>query len=46
MVVNASNFQVLLFGLNTSESIILEVGGSSIDVANRVTLLRAKLNLN
>ena len=39
MVVNASKFQVILFGLNSNENIILEVGGCSIDVANSVTLL-------
>ena len=39
MVVNASKFQVVLFGLNSNENIVLEVGGCSIDVANSVTLL-------
>ena len=39
MVVNASKFQVILFGLNSNENIILKVGGCSIDVANNVTLL-------
>ena len=39
MVVNASKFQAILFGLNSKEDIVLEVGGCSIDVANSVTLL-------
>ena len=39
IVLNASKFQVILFGLNSNENIILEVGGCSIDVANSVTLL-------
>ena len=39
MVVNASKFQAMLFGLNSKEDIVLEVGGCSIDVANSVTLL-------
>ena len=39
MIVNASKFQVILFGLNSNENIVLEVGGWSIDVANNVTLL-------
>ena len=39
MVVNASKFQVIFFGLNSNENIVLEVGGCSIDVANSVTLL-------
>ena len=39
MVVNASKFQVILFGLNSNENIVLEVGGCSIDFANSVTLL-------
>ena len=39
MDVNASKFQVILFGLNSNENIILKVGGCSIDVANSVTLL-------
>ena len=39
MVVNASKFQVILFGLNSNENIVLEVGGCSIDVANSATLL-------
>ena len=39
MVGNASKIQVILFGLSSNESIVREVGGCSIDVANRVTLL-------
>ena len=39
IVVNASTFQVILFGLNSNENIVLEVGGCSIDVANNVTVL-------
>ena len=39
MVVNTSKFQAILFGLNSNEDIVLEVGGSSIDVANSVTQL-------
>ena len=39
MVVNASKFQVILFGLNSNENIVLEVGRYSIDFANSVTLL-------
>ena len=39
MVLNASKFQVILFGLNSNESRILEAGGCSNDVANSVTLL-------
>ena len=39
MVVNASKFKAILFGLNSKEDIVLEVGGCSIDVANSVTLL-------
>ena len=39
MVVNAPKFQAILFGLNSKEDIVLEVGGCSIDVANSVTLL-------
>ena len=38
MVVNASKFQVVLFGLDSTENIVLEVVGCSIDVANSVTL--------
>ena len=33
------NFKTILFGLNSKEDIVLEVGGCSIDVANSVTLL-------
>ena len=36
---NTSKFQVMLFGLNINENIILEVGRCSFDVANNVTLL-------
>ena len=39
MVVNASTFQLILFGLSSNENIVLEVGECSIDVANGVTLL-------
>ena len=39
MVVNASKFQGILFGLNSNKNIFLEVGGCSIDVVNYVTLL-------
>ena len=39
MAGNASKIQVILFGLSSKESIVLKVGGCSIDVANRVTLL-------
>ena len=39
IVVNASKFQALLFGLNSNENIVLEVGGCSTDVANSVILL-------
>ena len=39
MVVNALKFQVILFGVNSNENIVLEVAGCSIDVANSVTLL-------
>ena len=39
MAVDASKFQVILFGLNSSENIVLEAGGCSIGVANSVTLL-------
>ena len=39
MVVNASKFQVTLFGLNSNQNIVLEVRDCSIDVANSVTLL-------
>ena len=50
MVVKASKFQVILFGLNSDENIVLEVGECSIDVANSVTLLAvtidSKLKLN
>ena len=38
MVVNASKFQVILFGLNSNEKIVLEVGECSIDVTNSFTL--------
>ena len=44
MVVNASKFQAIFCGLNSNESIILEVGGRSIDVANNVTLLGVKVD--
>ena len=44
MVVNASKFQVILFGLNSNESIVLEVGGCSIDVDNSVTVLGVKID--
>ena len=32
MVVNTSKFQAILFGLNSNENIVLEVGECSIDV--------------
>ena len=38
MVVNASKFRVILFGLYSNENIVLEVGGCSTDVANSGTL--------
>ena len=44
MVVNASKFQAIFFALNSNESIVLEVGGRSIDVANNVTLLGVKVD--
>ena len=44
MPVNASKFQVQLFGLISNENIVLEVGRCSIDVANSVTLLGAKID--
>ena len=44
MVMNASKFQVILFGVNTNENIVLEVGGCSIDVANSATLLSVKVD--
>ena len=44
MVVNASKFQAIFSGLNSNESIVLEVGGRSIDVANNVTLLGVKVD--
>ena len=44
ILVNASKFQVMLFGLNPNESLILEVGGCSIDVANSATLLRVAID--
>ena len=44
MVVNASKFQAIVFGLNSNESIVLKVGGRSIDVANNVTLLGVKVD--
>ena len=44
MVVNASKFQAIFFGLNSNESIVLEVGGCSTDVANNVTLLGVKID--
>ena len=40
MVVNASKFQLILFGLNSNENIVLTVGGCSNDAANSVTLIR------
>ena len=50
MVVNTLIFQVILFGLNSDENIVLEVGGCSIDVANSFTLLEvtsdSKLTFN
>ena len=39
IAVNASKFQVVLFGLDSNENIVLGVWGCSIDVANSVTLL-------
>ena len=44
MFVNASKFQAIFFGLNSNESIVLEVGGCLIDVANNVTLLGVKVD--
>ena len=44
MVVNASKFQAIFSGLNSNESIVLEVGGRSIDVANNVTLLAVNVD--
>ena len=43
MVVNASKFQVILFGLNSNKT-VLDVGGCSIDVANSVNLLGVTMN--
>ena len=37
--VNVVKFQFIFFGLKSNETIVLEVGGCSIDVANSVTLL-------
>ena len=39
MVMNASRLQVILFGLNSNENIVLGVEECFIDVANSVTLL-------
>ena len=44
MVVSASKFLVILFGLNCNENIVMEEGGCSIDVANCVTLLGVKID--
>ena len=44
MVVNASKFQVILFGLNSNENIVLEVNGCSVDVVSSVTLLGVKFD--
>ena len=39
MVANPSKFQVALFVLKTNHSVVLDIGGVSIDVVNSVKLL-------
>ncbi len=39
MVANSSKFQVMLLGLKTNDSIVLDIGNFSIDVVNSVKLL-------
>ena len=39
MVANQSKFQVILIGLKTNDSVVLDIGGVSIDVVNSVKLL-------
>lgn len=39
MVANPSNFHVMLLGLKTHDSIVLDIGNVSIDVVNSVKLL-------